>query len=194
MNRSSNSRSPTSRACCWTISAKLNAGTGVDAAPRVLGASVPFRTIVLGRFPHVFSILDCITPCMTVETDQTRSGPGLQQNHALRLKWCPGPESNQRHADFQSTADRLKSGTCAKSSVKPQAGNQRLSGDLSNLPVGGTTGLCHQSTAGIDEAAQWYAVNRDTCPRPVTRELRQRFGLSTHDAVMAISQAVGRCR
>jgi hypothetical protein len=61
---------------------------------------------------------------------------------------------------------------------------------LAEPPVGGTTGLSHHHSA-IEVAAEWFRANRDTCLRPVTRELRQRFGLSTHDAVMAISQAVG---
>lgn len=61
-----------------------------------------------------------------------------------------------------------------------------------DLPVGGTTGLCHQSAGAIDVAAEWYKANRDTCLRPVVHELRRRFGLSTHDAVRSISLANGR--
>jgi hypothetical protein len=50
-------------------------------------------------------------------------------------------------------------------------------------------GLCHQSTAAIDQAAQWYAANRETCARPVTRELRQRFGLSTHRSAKLVTHS-----
>ena len=61
-----------------------------------------------------------------------------------------------------------------------------------DLPVGGTTGLCHVSNARLDEAADWYRGNRDQCPRPIVAELRRRFGLSTHDAVKALALAAGR--
>lgn len=61
-----------------------------------------------------------------------------------------------------------------------------------DLPIGDTTGICHESSAAIDEAAAWYCKNRDTCERPVVIALRRRFGLSPHDAVRAIAVANGR--
>lgn len=61
---------------------------------------------------------------------------------------------------------------------------------MSNLPVGGTTGLCHQSTAAIDQAAAWYAANRSTVTGPqIIRELRQRFGLTPLEAINALREA-----
>ncbi|MEN9925765.1 MAG: hypothetical protein RL268_1891 [Pseudomonadota bacterium] len=48
------------------------------------------------------------------------------------MRWCPGPESNQRHADFQATLKRSKTITCQTASVKLVAERQSLSGGLSN--------------------------------------------------------------
>ncbi len=64
-----------------------------------------------------------------------------------------------------------------------------LSRLASNLPVGGTTGLCHQSSASIEQAAAWYRDNRDTAERPLIPALRRRFGLTAHEAVMALREA-----
>lgn len=57
------------------------------------------------------------------------------------------------------------------------------------VPVGGTTGLCHENTAAISEAARWYAAHRDQCERPVIPALRRRFGLTAHEAVCALREA-----
>lgn len=58
-------------------------------------------------------------------------------------------------------------------------------------PIGGTTGLCHQSSAAIGNAAAWYAEHRDTCERPIVPALRRRFGLSTLEACQALREARG---
>ncbi|WP_331817361.1 hypothetical protein [Aurantimonas sp. A2-1-M11] len=64
---------------------------------------------------------------------------------------------------------------------------------MSTIPVGGSTGHCHESTAAIDEAAAWLA-SEDHPPSPIIPALRRRFGLSTVDACAAISEAATRRR
>lgn len=60
----------------------------------------------------------------------------------------------------------------------------------SPLPVGGTTGLCHESTSAIDEAARWLAITpRRQRDCPVVPLLMERFGLTTKDACAAIREA-----
>lgn len=67
-------------------------------------------------------------------------------------------------------------------------------GTLSNLPVGGTTGLCHQSSEAISSAAEWYATNRETAERPIIPALRRRFGLSPLEAIIAVREAARAAR
>lgn len=57
------------------------------------------------------------------------------------------------------------------------------------LAVGGSTGLCHQSTVAIEQAAAWYRENRATAERPLIPALRRRFGLTAHEAIMALREA-----
>ncbi|RWN40264.1 MAG: hypothetical protein EOR96_17380 [Mesorhizobium sp.] len=57
------------------------------------------------------------------------------------------------------------------------------------MPVGGTTGLCHQSTAAIDIAAAWYRANAATCEHPVIPALRSRFGLTPLQAIAVLREA-----
>jgi hypothetical protein len=59
-----------------------------------------------------------------------------------------------------------------------------------DLPVGGTTGLCHETTAAIDEAARWLGAHRQELRRPIIPELRDRFGLSALDAIRAAAEAI----
>jgi len=47
-------------------------------------------------------------------------------------KWCPEPESNQRHADFQSAFIVATSMAYFKNEVKPSPANQLLMATLSN--------------------------------------------------------------
>ena len=57
-------------------------------------------------------------------------------------------------------------------------------------PVGGSTGLDHESSAGIDQAAQWLAtMPAGGQPRPVILALRERFGLTALEACQAIKEA-----
>ncbi len=61
---------------------------------------------------------------------------------------------------------------------------------MSTIPVGGTTGHDHESSAAIDEAARWLAsVPQAERPRPIVPAMRQRFGLSAVDACQAIREA-----
>ena len=56
-------------------------------------------------------------------------------------------------------------------------------------PIGGTTGLRHQSSEAIGQAAAWYVGNADYCERPLIPALRRRFGLTPHEAVTALRDA-----
>lgn len=59
-----------------------------------------------------------------------------------------------------------------------------------DIPVGGTTGLGHTSTAGIDEAARWLVdMSERDWRKPIVSQLRERFGLTTKEAVEASVQA-----
>ncbi|WP_083591204.1 hypothetical protein [Aurantimonas sp. 22II-16-19i] len=59
---------------------------------------------------------------------------------------------------------------------------------MSEVPVGGTTGLDHESSASIDEAAAWLASERNP-PSPIIPALRRRFGLSPTEACQALREA-----
>jgi len=59
---------------------------------------------------------------------------------------------------------------------------------MSALPVGGTTGLDHESSAAIDEAARWLATEPNL-PRPIVPSLQKRFGLTAAEACAAIREA-----
>lgn len=59
-----------------------------------------------------------------------------------------------------------------------------------NIPIGGTTGLDHESSAAIDEAARFIATTPDALlPRPIVPALRRQFGLSVVEACAAIRGA-----
>lgn len=57
-----------------------------------------------------------------------------------------------------------------------------------NLPIGGTTGLSHEHSEAITEAATWLAVQSPR-PSPIVPELQRRFGLSAVDACQTIREA-----
>lgn len=52
------------------------------------------------------------------------------------------------------------------------------------------TGIDHESSAAIDEAARWLAEHRASLSRPIIPELRDRFGLSINEAIEAAVLAV----
>lgn len=58
-----------------------------------------------------------------------------------------------------------------------------------NLPVGGSTGLCHQSSAAIEIAAAWYRAHAAECEHPVIPALRRRFGLTPLQAIAVLREA-----
>lgn len=61
---------------------------------------------------------------------------------------------------------------------------------MTNLPIGGTTGHCHESTAAIEEAAAWLASPlRQRVNRPIVPHLKETFGLTTMEAMDAIREA-----
>lgn len=51
------------------------------------------------------------------------------------------------------------------------------------------TGLCHESSAAIDEAARWLAAEHHRCGEAKIPAVRRRFGLTAHEAVCAIREA-----
>ena len=61
---------------------------------------------------------------------------------------------------------------------------------MTDLPIGGTTGLCHETSAAIDEAARWLATTpRRQRQRAAVPLLRERYGLSAPEACQAIAEA-----
>ena len=59
-----------------------------------------------------------------------------------------------------------------------------------DVPIGGTTGLSHEHSAAVDEAAAYLAtVPPSERPRPLVPALREMFGLNSLEAVDAIRQS-----
>lgn len=58
-----------------------------------------------------------------------------------------------------------------------------------DLPVGGTTGHCHESTVAIEAAAAWLLAEPDIRGRAIVPEMRCRFGLTTAEACQALGEA-----
>ncbi|MCT8999623.1 hypothetical protein [Chelativorans intermedius] len=52
----------------------------------------------------------------------------------------------------------------------------------------------HDGASAAMRAAQWYAENRDNCPRPIVPTLKRMFGVSALEAVQAIQTANGGAR
>lgn len=61
---------------------------------------------------------------------------------------------------------------------------------IGDEPIGGSTGIDHESTASISEAALWFAsIPPHQRPRPIVDMIRRRFGLTALEACMAIKEA-----
>ena len=60
---------------------------------------------------------------------------------------------------------------------------------MSDLPVGGTPGLCHESSASVEEAARWWLENAEAHRSCAVATLRSRFGLSAKEACQAFGLA-----
>lgn len=58
----------------------------------------------------------------------------------------------------------------------------------------GATGMCHESTASIDAAADWLLSESDRTGQAILPEIKQRFGLTNLEAVEAIREANRRRR
>lgn len=59
-----------------------------------------------------------------------------------------------------------------------------------SIPIGGSTGLCHESTPAIDECARYLAsVPPEARPRPLVPAMREMFGLKPIDVCAAIRQS-----
>lgn len=61
---------------------------------------------------------------------------------------------------------------------------------MTDLPIGGTTGLSHEHSAQVEEAGRWLAsMAAEHRPRPIVPELQKRFGLTAKEACAAIREA-----
>lgn len=60
---------------------------------------------------------------------------------------------------------------------------------MTSLPIGGTTGLSHEHSASIDAAADWLLSESDRTGQAILPEIKQRFGLTSLEAVEAIREA-----
>lgn len=60
----------------------------------------------------------------------------------------------------------------------------------SSIPIGGSTGHCHESTAAIDMALQWLieTPSAKRPDRPLVPVLREIFGLTAVQACEAIRE------
>jgi hypothetical protein len=59
-----------------------------------------------------------------------------------------------------------------------------------SIPVGGTTGLSHEHSAAVDEAARWLATEpRECISGPDVLVLINRFGLNAQQACEAAREA-----
>ncbi len=56
------------------------------------------------------------------------------------------------------------------------------------IPTGGTTGHSHEHSAAVEQAAIWFAEQKEP-PRPAVPALRDRFGLTTLEATEALAMA-----
>lgn len=56
------------------------------------------------------------------------------------------------------------------------------------ISTGGTTGHSHEHSSAIEQAAIWFADQKEP-PRPAVPALRDRFGLSTLEATEALAMA-----
>lgn len=59
-----------------------------------------------------------------------------------------------------------------------------------SVPVGGSTGHCHESNAAIDQAVAWLVATptAQRPERPLVPLLREMFGLSATEACAAIRE------
>jgi len=57
------------------------------------------------------------------------------------------------------------------------------------IPGGGSTGIDHESSASIDAAADWLLSEPDRTGQAILPEMRQRFGLTSPEAIEAIREA-----
>ena len=56
------------------------------------------------------------------------------------------------------------------------------------IPTGGTTGHSHEHSAAVEQAAIWFADQKEP-PRPAVPALKARFGLTTLEATEALAMA-----
>lgn len=59
-----------------------------------------------------------------------------------------------------------------------------------SIPVGGSTGLCHEASAAVDECARYLAaVPPGERPTPLVPAMREMFGISAIEVCAAIRQS-----
>ncbi|RWD32586.1 MAG: hypothetical protein EOS34_20920 [Mesorhizobium sp.] len=82
-----------------------------------------------------------------------------------------------------------KSAKVSSSQGREWAGKcPKVETNSADIPIGGTTGLCHQSNAAIEIAAAWYGANLATCQHPIIPALRRRFGLTALQAISVLRE------
>lgn len=58
------------------------------------------------------------------------------------------------------------------------------------IPIGGTTGLSHEHSAAVEEAAAWISQTpRQAIGRAIIPALRERYGLTPQEACEALREA-----
>ena len=128
-----------------------------------------------GHAPHVMSYATSVNASAAYSCKYTISAKNWSKpasSFIVRMigekRWCPEPESNQRHADFQSKPIFDGSIACSGTSVKPPIRNQTVRGDLSNA-------------SAIIVAAQWLADQggaADLSPSTIC----EKFNLTAYEA------------
>lgn len=109
--------------------------------------------------------------------------PGTNRNLCVRNG--PGKIGDpDRRATSQS-----KQALSFPNGEKPAVVNKSEFSRFPNLPVCGSPGLCHQSSAAIEIAAAWYRTHSAECEHPIIPALRRRFGLTPLQAIAVLRDA-----
>jgi len=61
---------------------------------------------------------------------------------------------------------------------------------MTDVPIGGSTGLSHEHSEAITEAAAWLASPlSQRISRPIIPHMKETFGLTTQEALQALREA-----
>jgi hypothetical protein len=102
-----------------------------------------------------------------------------------------GTRGEKWHKSDTGSSASVRAGTGAQKQTAVPAG-PRNGGNTTEKHSGAfNENTYHDGASAATRAGQWYAENRDTCPRPIVPTLRAMFGLSALEAVQAIQFANG---